>query len=357
MTSTTEAVRQLRLEVEAMMQQMRVNESARQTFENKVNENLNKFPTLQPHRVYKDIVTDITSGDNIQLDSYKCIPEFSGNKTQYRSWREQVVLRMKMIEGFKTHPKYEAALGIIRSKITNTASDILINNKTAYNIDAIIERLDFSYADQRPLYVVKAEMTSIKQANKTLQEYFDKINQALNMVITKIVMTYKSEAKQKSLVAEMQQEAIRTFIMGLKSSMIRNILYGHTPRTLSDAFAIAQTVFYDNQYLQLDQHRERFTPQNQQPFATFPRDNPNQPKFQKPEPMEQDDSKRYRQSTNWRQPYGIKREYNDTAQFRQDQPPEKQQKLNLIPQPEEEADFTAEELMSETETASAFLGE
>lgn len=87
-----------------------------------------------------DISTTITSGDQIQLDSYKCIPEFCGVKSQYRSWREQVVRRMKMIAAFKTHPKYEAALGIIRSKIKGPASDVLINNKTPYNIDAIINR-------------------------------------------------------------------------------------------------------------------------------------------------------------------------------------------------------------------------
>lgn len=83
----------------------------------------------------EDIITDITSGDQIQLESYRSIPEFSGNKGEYRSWRNQVNRRMNMIDAFKTHPKYEAALGIIRAKITKTASDVLNNNKTAYQCD------------------------------------------------------------------------------------------------------------------------------------------------------------------------------------------------------------------------------
>lgn len=74
---------------------------------------------------------------------------------------------------------------IIRAKITGAASDILINNDTAMNIDAIIDRLDFSYADQRPLYVIEAEITTIRQGGKTLQEFYDAINQALNMVLRK----------------------------------------------------------------------------------------------------------------------------------------------------------------------------
>lgn len=288
---------------------------------------MNQFQVTQTAVEHNDITTTITSGDQIQLDSYKSIPEFSGDKSQYRSWREQVTRRMKMIESFKTHPKYEAALGIIRAKITKVAPDILINNKTAYNIDAIIDRLDFSYADQRPLYVVEAEMTSIKQSTKSLQEYYDTINQALNMVITKIVMTYKNDAEQKSLIAETQQKAIRTFIMGLNSSMMRNTLYGNTPKTLAKAFAIAQTIYYDNQHLQLDLNRDsrRTQPRIQQPNPPM-RYNPNfnynrtqqatQPKNpDKVEPMEVDSSARFRQSTNWRQPnaqtYGPqKRDYN-----------------------------------------------
>lgn len=95
-------------------------------------------------------------------------------------------------------------------------------------------------------------MTMIKQSNKSLQEYYDTINQALNMVLTKITMSYKEKAEQNSLTIESQSKAIRTFITGLNSSLIRTTLYGNMPKTLSQAFAIAQTIQYDNQHLQLD---------------------------------------------------------------------------------------------------------
>lgn len=253
---------------------------------------------------------------------------------------------MKMILEFKSHPKYEAALGIIRAKITGAASDVLINNKMAYNIDAIIERLDLSYADQRPLYVVEAEMTSIKQLGRTLQEYYDSINQALNMVLTKIALIYKNEKEQKSLIAEAQQKAVRAFIIGLKSQMMRNILYGQTPKTLADAFAVAQTVYYDNQYLQLDQNRDSRTqhqqsvPMKSKPNWNYnkPQQRPIQPKvFNKTEPMEVDSSNRFKQATNWRKPnqqpnaqmYGPqKRDYNFSHQYTQQ--PHKFQKINQL---------------------------
>lgn len=217
----------IKTQLEQLSLKLQVSQKRQKENEDKIKsltDNLNRFQSIDTPILHRDIRTEITSPTDILLNSYKAIPEFSGDHKSYRSWREQVVRRMELIENYKTHPRYEAALGIIRAKITNTASDILINNNTPYNIDAIIDRLDFSYADQIPLYVVEAELTSVRQGNKTLQEYYDTINQALNMVITKIVMTYKNPDKQRSLKEQMQQKAVRTFIVGLKSAMTRNIL-------------------------------------------------------------------------------------------------------------------------------------
>lgn len=201
---------------------------------------------------YTDIVPAYASGNDIQLDAFKVIHEFNGDKKIYRSWRMQVTKMMKQIEAHQTSPKYATALAIVRAKITGPASDVLINNNTVNNIDAIIDRLDFSYADKRPLYIIEAEMMAIKQQSKSLQEFYDAINQGLNMVLTKITMSYKEPEGQKSLIAEAKMKAIRTFITGVNSNLIRNTLYGNMPKSLSEAFGTAQTVQFDNQHLQLE---------------------------------------------------------------------------------------------------------
>lgn len=211
---------------------------------------------------YEDIDTAVRSADEIQLDSYKVLPIFSGNKNEYRSWRDQVVKRMNLIDQYTAHPKYEAALAIIRAKITGAASNVLLNNRATYNIDHIIKILDLTYADQRPIYAVEAEMTSIKQADKTLQQYYNSINFALNSLITKIMLTYGLEAEQRSLILEGRKKAVRTFIVGLKSRMAKQILYGQQPKSLIDAYSIAQTLLYDNEQLQLEQWS---MPQRNQP--------------------------------------------------------------------------------------------
>lgn len=223
---------------------------------------------------------------------------------------------MKIIEKFQSHPKYEAALAIFRSKIIGDASNVLTNEKTAYNIRAIIKTLDSTYADQRPLYVVEAEMTSIKQFGKTLKEFYDAINQALNIVISKIAFTYREDCEQRSLVAEAQQKAVRAFIVGLRSQVIRNILYGRTPGSLAQAFRIAQTVYYDTGYLQLEQNHE--SQKHQQP--KYKNINNIQAK-DKQEPkiglMEANNQNRFKQG-NWLkpnlQPNAVKGDNNPTRQ-------------------------------------------
>lgn len=59
-------------------------------------------------------------------------------------------------------------------------------------------------------------MTSIKQLGKTLQEYYGVINQALNLLVSKITLTYGTIEEQKPLISQAQVKAIRTFIIGLK---------------------------------------------------------------------------------------------------------------------------------------------
>lgn len=312
---------------------------------------------------YVDIAPTYTNGDTIQLDAFKVIPEFNGEKKMYRSWRSQVSRLMGHIEAYVTHPKYSAALSIIRAKITGAASDILINNNTAHNIDAIIARLDHSYADQRPLYVIEAEMTNIRQNGKTLQEYFDAINQALNMVLTKVTMTYRETAEQRSLMTETQSKAIRTFVTGLNSSLIRTTLYGSMPKSLAEAFAVAQTIQYDNQHMQLESKsherqgtmkkqngdgKPNFNPnfryQSQQPMQTSGRDTAagsHNKQQTKPIPMEVDNSKQYVQRTQFRpnDPQAVKREREPSFQHMQRQPSSfqrmKHQRVNHVDEPDD----------------------
>lgn len=324
----------------------------------------------------KDIKPKITSGEQIQLESYKAIPEFSGKQHEYGSWRNQVARRMYIIDEFKDHPKYEAALAIIRAKITGAAADVLTNNKTPYHIACILRTLDATYTDQRPLYIIEAELVSIKQNDKNLQQYYNTINFALNALIAKITSIYKGKDEQRALLIEAQRKAIRTFVAGLKSQTTRYILYGQKPITLQEAYTAARTVFYDNEHLQLErcpimprgqsqqrgmQFTNQIKPQNQW-YQDNRANQWNRPMgYNKTESMEVEHSNRMRQS-NWRQPeVAHKVEYNPSRnRFEQQQSP-KFQKINQLsemtqPIPEEMTSQTPDE-STHTNMSSAFLDE
>lgn len=258
-----------------------------------------------------------------------------------------------MIHAFKKHPKYEAALGIVRAKITGAASNVLTNNKTPYNIIAIIKTLDSSYADKRPLYVVEAEMTSIKQLNKDLQQFHDAINEALHLVISKIVLDYKTESEQRALITEAQKKAVRTFVVGLRNQMMRQVLYSRTPGTLAEAFTIAQTVYYDHQYTQADQTYSQQKPNNQTKFHPITKQHSTEPQN-----TNKTEKKNDFKQENWRQP--------------NQQQPYKNQKINQLQNDElqeinedtitnDEFRMIPDELTSNSyhtsEAASVFLGE
>lgn len=367
----TEQIRQISI-------QLQTSEEKREELERRV-ETMNQNERSNPNQLNQeneecdepDIEPEIESGDQIQLESYKAIPEYSGKQHEYRSWRNQVYQRMRIIKEFQQHPKYEAALAIVRAKITGAAADVLTNNKTPFNITCILRSLDAAYTDNRPLYAIEAEMVSIKQNDKDIHQYYNAINFALNAIISKVVMSYNNTGEQSSLIAEAKKKAIRTFIVGLKFRMMRHILYGQQPKTLSEAYTIAQTVFYDNEHLQLEQCSTvtRAQPQQQGKLhmnGSTPRNGWNQPRYNNtykgPQPMEIDFSNRTKQA-NWRQPEPPqKREYNSSRQrFEQ---PQKMQKINRLlettqPIPEELIPDDANDSDDSTHTnaSSAFLDE
>lgn len=353
--ASEEKRQQLETRIDAMNQPMEQPQSLERDGAN----TFDLFEIDNPECNEPDIEPELESGNDILLESFKAIPEFSGRLHEYRSWRNQVARRMRIIDPFKKHPKYEAALAIIRAKITGAAADVLTNNKTPYNIICILKTLDATYTDQRPLYAIEAQMVAIKQNEKSLHQFYNAINFALNAIILKVVQTYKNEGEQRSLVNEAQKKAIRTFIVGLKFRMMRHILYGRQPQTLSEAFSIAQTVFHDNEYLQFEhcttvargqpqQHNIKDWNQQRMNNSNPPRNNmnSNQPKYNAPEPIDVDASHRMRQAPNWRQP----------------QQPQKMQRINHIMDAEIPEDPNLNDDANDSDdstntSASAFLDE
>lgn len=335
---------------------------------------------IEPVEQLTPCSSGIINENQINLEVFKILPIFDGDKRKYRAWRSSAWTHMETIKEFGNTPTYYTALAIVRAKIQGVASDILINHNTIFNFYSIINRLDYTYADQRPMYVLLEEMKKITQGRKDLAEYHSCINEALNLILSKIEM----EQGDKTMKIFANQEAVRTFITGLNSKYTVGTLYAQNPKDLETAYAIASTIYHDDRSLQFDTptqgHRphlvthERFQqkPRHQQfeqrKYRPNVQYNPNQqpPYIQRQpqvQPMEVDTTdKNVRQPTQFQ---GNNQRYNNP--FRQQQPfkrefnysnnnfnPNKQQRINHT-QEEDGTSSTKAEYDEDEDNKVAFL--
>lgn len=176
--------------------------------------------------------TEITSGNSVEtyteaqinpnikceecLDVVKSLPEFDGQQNNYVSWRQAAHAAYKIFERFEGSSKHYQALAIIRNKIRGSADGILASFNTVLNFKAIIARLDFTYSDKRPIYIIEQEMSTLRQGNFTVLNFFDEVEKKLTLLTNKTIMTYDSNLA-KVINEKYRADALRVFISGLKS--------------------------------------------------------------------------------------------------------------------------------------------
>lgn len=265
-------------------------------------EDLDRTPKVEE---YKEISVNLTSVNDISLEMFKSLPEFNGERSKYSAWRNSALNVMKIFDGHTDKPKFFEALNIVRNKITGPASETLTNYNTVFNFDAMISRLDFTYADKRPIYLIEQEMIVLQQRNLSIEDFYDEVNKKLNALINKINMTYKEKNIARAMVANAAEKALRTFVTGLRGNL-GQILYASNPTTLPEAYAKIQTIANDqerirfaNQFNQPSSNKSdgsrinpAFKPKIVKPFQQqFNRPfNAVQRQFDKPEPMDIDKS-------------------------------------------------------------------
>lgn len=297
-----------------------------QTLTEKIsNIRINPLLDQAPIERLEDISTRYNSANDISLEVFKALPTFDGKQSEYRAWREDASRLMKDINQFRTHSRYSEALSIIKSKIRGQASDILINNNTPFNFEAIRNRLDYTYADMRPLYVLQDEMRRITQNRSSLSEYHDRINQALNLITSKIAMSGEQQIAIDAMTRNAKDEAVRIFVAGVTNAFVRSTLYANTLGDLEHAYAIARTIEHDNQHQNLRlsydygyNHRNHHDIKREQQLNHHPQHN-RRPNFiqQKPLfPRNQNQQTNYQQ-TNYQQPKPVPME-TDSRQIVQE---------------------------------------
>lgn len=236
------------------------------------------------------------------LDVIKSLPVFNG-KNSYVSWREAANNSMKLYS--RGSRRYYAALTILRNKIIEEANDILTNHGTVLNLEAIVSRLDFAYADKRPIHLIEQELSIMRQGSSSLIDYYNEVNKKLTLLINKTIMTHGTNTPiTHELNQKNRQYALRVFTTGLNPPL-SNILFSLGPTDLPNALAKAQELEANNvrasfamqfnrgntnnshrqqNNLRFPQRNQNFNFQNRNQFT------PNRHFRQDPEPMEVDSS-------------------------------------------------------------------
>lgn len=211
----------------------------------KVDTNVRQAPIAAVEE-YRDLNVNVSVPKDVSLDIYKTLPEFNGEREKYATWRSMVTTAIGLLKNHQSSMRFYEALMIIRNKITGPASNILNNYNTVFNFDAIIDRLDFTYSDKRPLYILEQELMVLQQNELSMDAFYDLVNEKLNAIVNKINMTYKEKQTAKSFIESANEKALRTFITGLNNRK-GEMLYAANPSTLPEAYARLQTIVNDQE--------------------------------------------------------------------------------------------------------------
>ncbi|GBP02394.1 Retrovirus-related Gag polyprotein from transposon gypsy [Eumeta japonica] len=186
LTEIAQQLANLKLALETLRQENEEIKQENQSIKNKLSQMpVNPIVAQFEDESLQPIPIEFSSPNDINLDVLKALPTFNGDINEYGTWRDLTSQLMEGMEQHRNSSRYRDALVIFKTKIQGPAAKVLANFKTKFNYKAIMNRLDYTYSDQRPLYVLKDELSRIVQGRKTISEFHDEISQALANIITK----------------------------------------------------------------------------------------------------------------------------------------------------------------------------
>lgn len=174
------------------------------------------------------------------LDIVKSVPEFKGEPQTYVSWRQAAITAHKLFEPYQGSSKYYQAVAILRNKIIGSADAALSAYNTVLNFNAIISRLDFTYMDKKSIFTLEQELSTLRQGQKTIIQFYDDVERKLTAIVNKVIMSHEGDNPLiKSLNQKYRDDALRVFISGLRKPLC-DTLFSCKPSDLPTALALAQ---------------------------------------------------------------------------------------------------------------------
>jgi len=79
----------------------------------------------------------------------------------------------------------------MRNKIRGNADAVLASFNTDLNFEAIVARLDFTYADKTPVRLIQQKLDTMRQGELSLNKYYDEIEKKLTLLNNKTLMSHE----------------------------------------------------------------------------------------------------------------------------------------------------------------------
>uniref|UniRef100_W8BG60 Retrovirus-related Gag polyprotein from transposon gypsy n=1 Tax=Ceratitis capitata TaxID=7213 RepID=W8BG60_CERCA len=177
------------------------------------------------------------------LDLVKSLPEFDGQVSTYVSWRQAIHTAYEVFRSHQGSSRHYQAVGIIRNNLKGSADAVIASFasfNTVLNFEAIIARLDFTYSDKRPIYLIEQKLSTLRQGNLSVLKYFDEVEKKLTLLTNKTIMTHEGPIAE-SICTKYRADALRVFISGLKRPLC-DILFASRLDDMPGALALAQEV-------------------------------------------------------------------------------------------------------------------
>ena len=152
------------------------------------------------------------------------------------------------------NPMIQQQPKVLKPKVASYGRGIYHN--TIFNFEAILNRLDYTYCDQRPFYAVKHKLIKLTQCKPSLYEFHYQVSKALTAITSKISMCVDPSETIKCMTANAIEDAMRTLKTRINNDFIRSTLYGNPIKDLEHAYAVAKAIEHDNIHKNIVNQRE-----------------------------------------------------------------------------------------------------
>ena len=172
-------------------------------------------------------------------DPIKNLPTFDGNKRETQAWIQDTEKTLNLFKPYEDEPLYAQILRAVKNKIIGNAREVLIAAGNPNEWSEIKEILENSYGDRRDLTSHIQSLFYVRQGNKSIVEYYNKIK-TIDTAIKATALTldeYKGASKAiNKLISVM---TLTRYVDGLDEQLSMHVR-SYRPETLEAAYSITQ---------------------------------------------------------------------------------------------------------------------